>query len=381
MSASGWTAGLRALFERWADAWLAARNRMLSNPGFQRWAARSLLTRFIARRRAAALFDLTAGFVYSQILHAVARLGLLEHLRDGPRALEELADRLELSCASMLVLLDAAASLRLVQARGGRYALGIHGCSYVGNPALANLVEHHAIFYRDLADPVALLRGELDAPELNRFWSYTRRGAPQATAREVSAYSELMATSVALLAEDVIESYPFREHRRLLDVGGGEGAFLEAVARATPELELSLFDLPPVAARASVRLDHAGLTHRVRVCQGDWFTDPLPTGADLVTLVRVLHDHDDHEVMRLLTAIRRVMAPGSVLLVAEPMRGTAGLERVGDAYFGFYMLAMGQGRPRTPEQLCALLRRAGFEPSPRPTRRPMISQMISARAT
>ena len=46
--------------------------------------------------------------------------------------------------------------------------------------------------------------------------------------------------------------------------------------------------------------------------------------------------------------------------MAEPMAETAGAERVGGAYFGFYLLAMGQGRARSPAEVGDLLRRAGF---------------------
>lgn len=371
-------ATLGPVFERMASGLFATRNRMLSSPRFQRWAASFVLTRLIARRRASALFDLCAGFVYSQVFLAVVRLRLLEAVRDGPRTVVELAPMLGLPVDAAQRLLDAAASLRLVERRGDAYGLGIHGCSYIGNPSLAALVEHNALFYRDLADPVGLLRGELPAPEINRFWCYASPGATPPT-DQFAAYSRLMASSIPLLAEDIIEAYPVGHHRRLLDVGGGEGAFLEAIAARAPRLSLTLFDLPPVAERACERISRAGLSSRVTVERGDLFVDPLPAGADLVSLVRVLHDHEDDRALRLLQAIRRVMQPGGVLLIAEPMRGTSGAEPMGDAYFGFYLLAMGQGRPRSPQEIVALLAQAGFvRLQVRRTRRPMLLGLISA---
>lgn len=373
------------MIARWlaslADRLFELRNRVLSSPGFQRWAARFPLTRFVARRRASALFDLTAGFVYSQVLFTAVRLRLLETIHAEPRTPEALAPVLRLSLDATQRLLDAAASLRLVERRGTRYGLGIHGCSYIGNPAVAKLVEHHAMLYRDLADPVALLRGELPGTEINRFWTYASSSPSTAAGAQVAAYSELMASSIPLLAEDILEAYPVDRHQRMLDVAGGEGAFVEAVASRAPRLALTLFDLPPVAERAAERISRAGLSSRVTVARGDLFRDPLPEGADLVSLVRVLHDHDDDQALRLLRAIRRALLPGGVLLVAEPMRGTSGAEAMGDAYFGFYLLAMGQGRPRTPRELSELLLRAGFErPRLRRTRRPILLQVISAEA-
>ncbi|MCU0681679.1 MAG: acetylserotonin O-methyltransferase [Polyangiaceae bacterium] len=365
-----------------AERWLNLRNRVLGDPRFQRWAARFPLTRFVARRRAAALFDLCAGFVYSQILYASVRLGLFDALAAGPRTTDELSARLALPAEAAQRLLDAAASLKLVERCGAAgYGLGIHGAAFVGNPAVAAMVEHHTLLYRDLADPVALLRGECGGTELRRFWRYGAAGAEPSGA-EVADYSTLMARSLSLLAEDVLEAYPIERHRCLLDVGGGEGAFLEAVAARAPGLELALFDLPPVADRARARLTRAGFAARVRVVGGDVFRDPLPEGADLASLVRVVHDHDDPQALLVLRAVRRALRPGGVLLLAEPMAGTAGAEPMGDAYFGFYLLAMGQGRPRTAEQLKGLLQNAGFDHvGTCPTRRPMLTRLLVAHAS
>jgi demethylspheroidene O-methyltransferase len=69
--------------------------------------------------------------------------------------------------------------------------------------------------------------------------------------------------------------------------------------------------------------------------------------------VRVVHDHDDERVLALLRAVRAALPPGGTLLLAEPMAGTPGAQAMGDAYFGFYLLAMGSGRPRTPQRLGA----------------------------
>ena len=95
-----------------SDWWLGLRNRILSSPRFQRWAARFPLTRLIARRRASSLFDLCAGFVYSQVLNATVRLRLLEELTAGPQTAAELAPVLALGPDAARRLLDAAAALR-----------------------------------------------------------------------------------------------------------------------------------------------------------------------------------------------------------------------------------------------------------------------------
>ena len=341
------------------------RDRILANPGFQRWAARFPLTRPVARRRARALFDVCAGFVYAQILFACVELRLFEILADGWQTEAVLADRLGLAPAAARRLLDAAASLHLVQRgrgrRAGAYALGRLGAAALGNPAVAPMVAHHTLFYADLADPVALLRGEAGATRLAAYWPYAAAGDPRALPVEVTRrYTALMAASQPAVAAEALDAYDFGRHRRLLDVGGGNGAFLRAVGARAPRLELHLFDLPSVVAEAPGLFAAAGMAGRAVVHGGSFLSDPLPRGADIATLVRVLHDHDDARAIAILRAVRAALPPAGTLLLVEPMAGAPGAEPVGEAYFGFYLLAMGSGRARSPAEIAALLQHAGF---------------------
>jgi demethylspheroidene O-methyltransferase len=369
----------------WSDRLLNLRDRLVGNPDFQRWAAASPLTRPIARRRARALFDLCAGFVYSQVLLACVRLRLFDVLRDGPLAQADLAARLNLPEPATVRLLSAALALRLVSRRAeGKFGLGALGAALVGNPGVGDMIRHHALLYGDLADPVALLRGEAGPTRLAAYWPYADATAAAACglgAEQVAGYSDLMAASQALVAEDVLDAYDLRRHRVLLDVGGGDGSFLAAVARRAPGLGLMLFDLPAVADRARARLAAAGLSDRARVVGGNAFVDALPAGADVVSMIRVVHDHDDAAALRLLRGARAALPPAGTLLLAEPMAETRGAEPVG-AYFAFYLLAMGSGRPRGEAELRALLAEAGFQRiRARSTRRPLLVRLLEARAS
>jgi demethylspheroidene O-methyltransferase len=373
----------------------AARDRLLASARFQRWAAGFPLTRPIARRRARALFDLCAGFVYSQVLTACVRLRVCEILFEAPLDLDTLANRLGLRPDAADRLLGAAVALQLASRRGdGRYALGPLGAALIGNPAIGAMVRHHALLYADLADPERLLRRGEDpngrtTTALGRYWAYAGAESPAALpANQVEDYTALMAASQPLVADEVLDAYRFHRHRCLLDVGGGDGSFLSAAARRVPRLRVMLFDLPPVAAQAEARFAREGLVAREGVAGratafgGDFRTDELPRGADIISLVRVVHDHDDATALALLQAARRALPPGGTLLLAEPMSGTRGAEPVGDAYFAFYLLAMGSGRPRSADALAALLAQAGFDRVRLvPTRQPLLVQVLVARAT
>jgi demethylspheroidene O-methyltransferase len=346
----------------WRDGWIAWRNRLIANPAFQRWATDFPLTKPIADRRARRLFDLVAGFVYSQTLAACVRLRLFDLLRDGPKTVGTLAESLRLPLDTTQTLLGAGAALGLVDRVGpGRYGLGAQGAALIGNAGLIEMIEHHEHLYADLADSVALLRRCGRPGDLAAYWPYATSNAPRATGLAgVSAYSALMSATQPTVAADLLHAYPLRRHRRLMDVGGGEGAFLAAVAAQNPNLNLMLFDLPAVATRARAKLLADGLRSRVEILEGDFLTDPLPPGADLITLIRILHDHDDAGVATILRAARAALPTDGALLIAEPMSGAPTADPVCDVYFAFYLLAMGRGRARTPAELIDLLREAGF---------------------
>ncbi|MBL8584167.1 MAG: methyltransferase domain-containing protein [Rhizobiaceae bacterium] len=357
------------------------RNRKVADPAFRRWAARFPLTRTVARRQAKALFDLTAGFVYSQVLHASVKVGLFHALAAGPLDIATISARIGLPLHSAEKLLKAAAALGLVEARAGdRFALGALGAALVHNEGVQQVILHHDILYDDLRDPLALLAGKGDM-QLRKYWSYCGEDRdPIALPRGHAEYTRLMAASQAMITAEVLDAYRFDRYRRLLDVGGGDGSFLIAAGRAAAALELSMFDLPPVAEIARQRILEAGLASRATVHGGSFFDEELPQGADVVTLNRVLHDHDDDRALALLEVIRRAIAPQGTLLIAEPMAGTRGAEASGDAYFGFYLMAMGQGRPRSFEEIRGMLERSGFgEVREITTNVPLIARIASAR--
>lgn len=374
----------------WSDRLLGWRDRLLANPAFHRFASGFLLTRPMAHRHAREVFDLVAGFVYSQVLAACVQLDLFKKLSYGPQSIRVLARQFDMSIEAAERLLVAAQSLRLVEKRGltpegdQRYGLGMLGAPLVDNEAVTAMVRHHAALYADLTDPVALLRGRI-RPSLSDYYPYTadeaNAHAAEITPEKVANYSALMSASQPLVAAEILDAFSFAPHRHLLDVGGGEGRFLVSVAERAPHLKLSLFDLPPVAANARARFQNAGIADRAQALGGNFLADDLPTGADIISLVRIIHDHDDERALTILKTIRRALSTGGTLLLAEPMSGTPGAEAMGDAYFGFYLLAMGRGQARTAEQLSKLLRSSGFDNIRLlPTRIPLQVRLLTAKA-
>lgn len=345
------------------------RNRLFSDPSFQRWAASFPLTRPIAQHRARRIFDITAGFVYSQILYACVDLGVFPALQKGSMTTDELASKIAFPNAGTERLARAAVSLSLLERRGDKYALGPHGAALLGNPSVFAMVRHHATLYADLADPVGLLRERSKQTALAQYWNYDAGGSAD--------YSGLMAQTQAFIAAEVLSVYDFGKHRSLTDIGGGAGAFLCAVKKQYPSLEATLCDLPNVVPLAQRRFIESGIEAEAVEC--NFLQQSLPKGSDVITLVRVLHDHDDHAALALLKAIREALPEGGTLLIAEPLAETPGAEPVGDAYFGMYLWAMGSGRPRSLKEIRQFLAQAGFAHAKEvKTQRPILARIIAA---
>ncbi|MDM7941692.1 MAG: methyltransferase [Hydrogenophaga sp.] len=368
----------------WRERLASRIDRWMTSPALNRWASRSPLTRWLVRRRSAQLFDLMAGFVHTQVLLACVRLKLFEQVLDAPRTADELATLCRLPTAQLQRLLDSAVALHLLERRGGaRYGLGRMGAPVVAHAGIRDMVEHNAVLYDDMRDPLALLR-DPNAARMHAWWPYTEdpAGQPQAPApgEQFARYSSLMSTSQRFVIEELLASYSFAEHRVVLDVGGGMGGWVSALARRHPHLQLQLFDLPPVAALASEQVQRQGLGDRISTHGGSFTKDALPRGADLVTLVRVAHDHPDGDVRTVLRAIFNALPLGGALLLAEPMAQAGGAPEPSDPYFHFYLMAMGSGRLRTPAELTSLMEEAGFthiERVPNPI--PLHAQLLLGR--
>ncbi len=352
--------------------------RLISSRKFQTWAAGFPLTRGIVRREGEALFDLLAGFCHSQVLMALVQFDIPRRLLDEPMTATQLAHVCRVPEERMVILLRASVAINLIKKkRGGRYALTQRGAALLGVPGLGAMIKHHDILYRDLADPVAFFRGETDT-ELASFWPYVFGGGMEPNV--AATYSDLMAQSQELVAQDTLRSIDFSGIKALRDVGGGSGAFLEAVGRKYSDLELVVFDLPEVAPSSAARFEAAGMSSRARFETGSFKTDVIPAGTDAISLIRVLYDHSDDTVRQLLTKCYDALPAGGRLIISEPMSGGERPERAGDAYFALYTLAMQTGKARSAAEISALCEAAGFEvvATPKPMR-PFVTGCLHAR--
>ena len=354
-------------------------NRLAASPAVQaRLAGVPILRRFV-RAEGRAIFDLVSGFVNSQALMALVELDVPKMLAAGPMTTAAVAQRTGLLPDRALILLRAGAAMGLLaRRRDGQFRLTTRGAALSGVPGLQGMILHHRVLYGDLSDPVAFLRGQTD-PGLARFWPYVFGAGAAADPEAAARYSRLMTDTQGMVAEETLQLADLSGVCRLMDVGGGTGAFVAAAARRYPGLALTLFDLPAVVAGAPAVLAQNGLSGRVDIRPGSFRDDALPQGHDAISLVRVLYDHSDDTVRALLARVHAALPPGGRVIVSEPMLGGDRPDPITDTYFAFYTLAMGTGRTRSAAEIAGLLLEAGFTAvALRPGYRPFVTSVVTA---
>jgi demethylspheroidene O-methyltransferase len=328
---------------------------LLGSPAFLHWARRFPLTRPLAERDGAALMRRMGGFVDSQMLMALVELRVLHRLQDGPVPLDQLATACDLTADRARILLDAGVGMGLLRRRGDHYGLARQGAALLAVPGLEEMILHHRILYADLRDPVAFLRGKSD-PDLARFWPYVF--GDDSDPETATRYSELMAKSQEMVAAETLDHVPLTG--RVLDIGGGSGAFLIEAARRDTALEGTVFDLPQVERTARSRIASHHMSDRIRFVPGSFRGTALPAGHDTITLIRICYDHQDDTVGDLLGKILAALPAGGRLVISEPMLSDRAAVGPSDTYYSVYTAAMGTGRARRPADLRRLLDRAGF---------------------
>ena len=190
----------------------------------------------------------------------------------------------------------------------------------------------------------------------------------EALAREPEAetvFNASMARRGTGQAESIIAACDLAEVGVIVDVGGGNGAMLEALLTREPRLRGVVADRPEVAREAEERMAAAGLADRCSTAAADFFAE-VPQGGDAYVLSSILHDWEDEDCVRILRVVRDAMAPGARLWIVEkvldpdPPRSAQAQAEL--HLVDLHMLVLFAGRERTSAEYAALLAEAGFDP-------------------
>jgi hypothetical protein len=301
------------------------------------------------------------GFRLTQMVHAAAKCGVAEQLKEGPRTIEHLAAATGTHADSLYRLLRALAGMGIFEEQPDmRFRLtpaaelllpGVPGsvraaALQMGQPDMWQSwgALTHSVKTGETAFNHVYGMGDFD-------W-YKEHPA------EARLFDEFQAEMTRRWADAIVAAYDFTSADRVVDVGGGAGELLSTVLRSAPKARGVLFDLDHVVNAARSKVEPA-IARRCDFVGGDFFK-AVPTGGDVYVLKYIIHDWADDRAKVILTKCREAMAgKGKLLLVEELVcgRNQRCRAKMGD----ITMMVRTGGRNRTEQEYRALLTASGFE--------------------
>ena len=311
------------------------------------------------------LFDLIQSHRVTAVIHVAVKLGIAELLRDGPRPLGELAKATGADEPALGRLLTALSTIGICE-RSGKdvYALteigaGLDGAAEHSFKAWA-ILEAEMLVKRWSGLLETVMTGKT-AAELQGFSSsFELMGR---SPEDVEKFNAAMTELTRLVTPAILRSYNFSGISHLMDVGGGSGELLGAVAQQNPKMRGTVFDLPRCAEAAGKHLRQIGVSDRVEFVAGDFFKS-IPAVADAIVLKSIIHDWNDARSISILRNCRAALPDGGKLLLIErlmPEKPTATDEDKAHAMSDLNMMRGPGGCERTERHYRELLEHSGFE--------------------
>jgi SAM-dependent methyltransferase len=257
------------------------------------------------------LQNMLRGYRQAQVLITAGQLDIFRQLATGPLTAQELSQRIDADPGALRRLLDAAVALELLQKEDGAYAnspmseacLAREGRFYLGN-----LVRREAPFYRRWSRLLQGVRSGRQVP--------ANEGDEESLAG-VRDFALGLLDLARVSAPAIAEALPVPQDRpvRVLDVGGGHGAYSIALARRHPHVQATVFELPHAAEVAREVIASEEMGDRVSVQTGDFQQEGLGSGYDLILLFGVLGGESADGRRVLLRKTYDALAPGGALAI------------------------------------------------------------------
>jgi hypothetical protein len=310
------------------------------------------------------LFDLIQSHRVTAVIYVAAELGIAELLRNGGQSLSELAEATGADRHALGRLLIALSTVGLCSRIGeDRYALTEIGAALDGSAEKS--FKAWAIFEGDMLFKSwhgmleSVMTGKTAAQLLGVGSSFDLMAR---TPANVGLFNAAMADLTRFVTPNILGAYDFSRIKHLMDVGGGSGELIGAVAREYPHIQATVFDLPRCTEAANHHLQRVGVSGRVRFVSGDFFED-VPKLADAIILKSVVHDWNDERSSVILGNCRRALPENATLLLVErimPASPGTGVEDRAHALSDLNMLRGPGGCERTEQQYRQLLNGSGF---------------------
>ncbi len=310
------------------------------------------------------LWDLVQSHRVTTIIYVAAKLGLAELLREGPRSVGELAERTAADKEALARLLTALSTVGICSPAGeDRYALTDLGAALDGTAERS--VKGFAIFEGQLLAKSwtgmleTIMSGKTSAQLLGVGNSFDLMARDP---ENVRMFNAAMADVTRIVTPEILQAYDFGKIAHLMDVGGGAGELLGAVAKQYPHIRGTIFDLPRCAEPATDHLSRIGVSDRAKFLAGDFFQS-VPVIADAIVMKSIIHDWNDELSLTILGNCRKALPKAGTLLLVErlmPEIPGANDAHKEQALSDLNMVRGPGGRERTEKGYVRLLEQSGF---------------------
>ena len=308
------------------------------------------------------LQQMLRGFDVTQLIYVVAKLGVADHLEDGPRSSGELARAVGADPRALYRVLRAVASIGILARRGrDRFELAPLGELLRTGPP--NSMRDSAIMWGEewswrawgaLLHSVQTGSTAFEHVAGMGLFEYLERN--RGGAAEI--FNNAMTRGSEAMVDEIVDAYDFSGIAKIVDVGGGHGAFLAGLLKANPQISGVLFDVPSVIEGAGDRIAAAGVADRCELVGGSFF-ESVPQGGDAYILKWIIHDWEDSKAVAILRNCRSAITEHGRLLLVERLLPAAD-EPYSQLRGDITMMVLPGGMERTEAEFRALLESAGF---------------------
>lgn len=258
----------------------------------------------------APILEMATAFQRSRVLLSAFDLGIFTALADEGRTSGEVASAIGAGPHATDRLMNALSALGLLVKRDGRFRNSAAAASFLvkGRPEYLGGLGHTSNLWDTWSRMTEIVRaGRLEATGevslRDEEWLRPFIAAMHARARESAPQV------VAMLDLDGVS--------RVLDLGGGSGAYAMAFAAARRGISAVVFDLPKVVPLTRMYIQQEGLAAAVETVAGNYLDDPIGEGYDLVFMSAVIHSNSVESIRRLFGKAAAALRPGGQLVVQE----------------------------------------------------------------
>jgi predicted O-methyltransferase YrrM len=265
------------------------------------------------------LMQLTTAFWAFKTLATAVELRLFTRIADSGTTASELAGSLNIAERPAEMLLTGCASLGLLEKRDGRYRNSptaekflVGGCrfDFCGWVTMLDKRLYHG--WDKLTEAVKTNRPTTWDPDKQESLFDNTDPAMMST------FWQAMHSLSTFTARVLGQAVDFSNFRKLLDVGGGSGAFDIELCRRYPQLHATVYDLPFVAEIAARNAAEAGVADRVDSTPGNFFKDErFPAGYDVILLSMIMHDWSEPENRQILRKAFDALPSGGAVVITE----------------------------------------------------------------